>query len=379
MSLEEKVSKMLEGSGPVPLGIAATNRPHLPLPPMSIVEIEGQKFIRTPFLVAGTFKHPDGDLIFNDEVFQRMLENHANGISHYGVSLDIKHQPDLGALAWYDKSLGGFIKQEEDPKHGKMLVGYGLPTSDDAVDIIESGKYRYASVEFVPNYSSNVVERFSSDDLIQISLEEFLQEDSMPKKNEDGTVLLSVEEAKEVEGAKEKVVELENQVKTLKTSVTDVTKKLEEATTKITGLESSDDDKEEVPDHIRVLLENRDKEIASMQQRMLRAEVASVIERAKALRDDSGRAHSPVLLEWAENLMLGQPLGKEEKVIKLEDASSIGSIIGYVNKAVSMLLETLPGQVPVKGNTQFEENPMSTGATTATKEDYAGFWGKKEE
>lgn len=159
---------MLEGIGPVILGVAATNRPHLPLPPMGVVKIDGQSYIRVPFLRKGVFKHPTGNLIFNDKIFERMMDNHYQGQSHYGVSLDIRHKPELGSLAWFDEDKGGFIREEHDPKFGDLLVGYGLPTSEQAVDIIKNKQYAYASVEFSPNYSSNMIQTLSYDDLEEL-------------------------------------------------------------------------------------------------------------------------------------------------------------------------------------------------------------------
>jgi hypothetical protein len=146
---------------PVILGIAATNRPHVRLRehPLSIVEMDGKKYVRVPFMVKGRYKHPTGTLDFNDEVFAQMIANHKNKVGDFAPGLDLKHFPEKGSLAWFDDEKGGFIKQE-----GNLLVGYGVPTGDEALDIVNSGKFRYASVEFQPNYQSNLEHQYLEDD-----------------------------------------------------------------------------------------------------------------------------------------------------------------------------------------------------------------------
>lgn len=165
----------LENGGPVILGIAATNRPHLPLPPMSVVEKDGEKFVRVPFLRKGVFRHPRGNLIFNDAVMDKMLDNYQNKRSHYGVSLDLRHDPKLGAWAWFDRN-GGHITSENDPEFGRLLVAYGKPTSEKALDMVRSGMYQYASIEFDPNRKDTLMEKLSADDLVEISLEDITQQ-----------------------------------------------------------------------------------------------------------------------------------------------------------------------------------------------------------
>lgn len=356
---------MLEGVGPVILGVAATNRPHLPLPPISIVEKDGKQYIRTPMIAQGIYRHPKGDLIFNQATVDRMLANHKAGISHFGVSLDAKHLPQLGALAWYDEKSGGWLAEEEENGE-KLVVGYGVPTGNDALEAVKSGKFKFASIEFHPNYESDVIERLSSDDLNILTLEQFLQEVSM-EKNENGTILLSADEAKVYE-------ETQNSIKAFETQVKDLTAKLEVAEAKVVKLESSvETETDDLPEAIRLQLEERDKKVAAMQKRLLQAEVGIRLEKAKSYVDEMGRAHSPVLLEWAEKVMTGAQLGDEQTVIKLE----LGGEGQYIFEAVGWLLDNLPGQMPVKGNTEEDEYRLEhggDGTKNYTKEDFQNFW-----
>lgn len=138
---------------PVILGVAATNRPHVRLRehPMEVVEVDGKKMIRVPFMVKGKYRHPMGSLDFTDAVFDKMIQNHQAKAGDFAEGLDVKHIPDLGSLAWFDPDKGGRIVKE-----GNLLVGYGVPTGEDAIGIVESGKFRYSSVEFHPDYKSNL-------------------------------------------------------------------------------------------------------------------------------------------------------------------------------------------------------------------------------
>lgn len=163
--LELKLENM---KNPVILGIAATNRPHVRLRehPLSMVKIDGKEYVRVPFMVKGRYKHPTGPLDFNDEAFAQMISNHKNKVGDFAESLDMKHFPEKGSLAWFDADKGGFIKQE-----GNLLVGYGVPTGPETIDIVNSGKFRYASVEFQPNYQSNLEQQYLENDGDKVEFE----------------------------------------------------------------------------------------------------------------------------------------------------------------------------------------------------------------
>lgn len=169
---EHEVKMELGMKNPVILGVAATNRPHVRLRehPMSIVEIDGKKMVRVPFMVKGKYRHPMGSLDFTDDVFEKMITNHIQKVGDFGEGLDVKHIPDLGSLAWFDPDLGGKIVKEDN-----LLVGYGVPTGDDSLKFIENGKFRWASVEFHPDYKSTLEKKYLEStlvDTVDLSLEE---------------------------------------------------------------------------------------------------------------------------------------------------------------------------------------------------------------
>lgn len=362
-------SVMLEGIGPVLAGVAVTNRPFLPLPPMSIVERDGQTLVRVPTLIAGRFKHPKyGKLVYTPEVFERLIKNEEDGHNHHGVSVDARHLPKLGALAWLSKRYGGAGFQVETDDDGrKLLVGYGPPAGEQAEKLLREGQFKFASVDMWPDFKSSVEEILSTDELQTLSLEELLTEEGeMPKefpaKQEDGTVLLSEEQFAKFEG----IEKLEGQV-------TDLTAKLEEAQAKIQQLEKPEP-RDEMPEEFRQLLEKRDLEVAAMQRRLLAAEVRAVIADAQTYRDSSGRAHSPVLLEWAENVLQGNPVGPEDEPIRLE----AGGSEKYFFEAVNWLLANVPGQVPMDSVTEGDEQRLEIGGTKYTASDFKSFWGVTE-
>lgn len=172
----ENVQLALAMKNPVWLGCAVTNRPHIRLKehPLSVVDINGKKFIRVPMMRAGKYRHAQGDLDMTGEVLNQFIQNHTKGLADFEVVLDAKHQPDKGALGLFEASQGAFVQREKagmpqvaDP-NGELLVAYAIPTGDDAIEVIEKGKFRHASMEFHPDYSSNVQQTYLSSDLTEI-------------------------------------------------------------------------------------------------------------------------------------------------------------------------------------------------------------------
>ncbi|MBD3284652.1 hypothetical protein GF395_04400 [Candidatus Uhrbacteria bacterium] len=379
---------VLEKGGPVLLGIAVTNRPALPLPPMRIVDIDGKRYIKTPFLRAGVFEDPRyGRLIFNQAVFDAMLKNFENGASYFGVSLDLRHKPELGALAWYSKDHGGFIKKEYDPEYGTLLVGYGVPTGQDAIELIEKGKYIYASVDFHPNYKNPLVKKLSTDDLVEladtdlVSLEEIMSDVTIAQAELDA-LKEQAKKAEQVEDLEAKLAELESQVAKEVEEKEAVQEEAEELEEKVTKLEADlksyrkEEDDTDVPEAVRVQLEQQNEEINRLKKEALASRVDALIEKAKARRDEEGKGHSPILLEIARSAMLGETIeAGEEKVIRLESVDP-ASLASYSRKAWELLLEVLPGQVQFETKTETSEpteNPLNADKTYG-KDVIDAFW-----
>lgn len=153
------ITLSLTMKNPVWLGCAVTNRPHIRLKehPLSVVEVDGKKYIRVPMMKAGKYRHPQGDLDMTGNVLDQFIQNHTKGLADFEVVLDAKHQPDRGALGLFESKSGAFVQREKagtpqiaDP-NGELLVAYAIPTGADAVETIESGKFRHASMVLSPS------------------------------------------------------------------------------------------------------------------------------------------------------------------------------------------------------------------------------------
>lgn len=339
---------MLEDGSPVILGVAATNRPHLPLPPMSVVEKDGETYIRVPFLRKGIFRHPTGNLVFNEQVMKEMLSNHNNKKSHYGVSLDLRHKPELGALAWFDKERGGFVELERDTEYGDLLVGYGKPTSEEASKMIKNKQYVFASVEFHPKWKGNMVQKLSIDEVEEIALEDLVENVKFSNTEE---IMDKIEITRE---EYDRLLALESQVESMK----------------------RESQEEQIPENIRIRLEDQTREIQRLKRKTLESQVESIIAKAETYRDNSGRAHSPVLLELAKAAMLGLEVQNGDEVIKLE-SSELADVVDYNRRLWIKLLETNPGSIQFESRTEVieEENPYRfENGNGYSKEQYADFW-----
>lgn len=349
---------MLEGVGPALLAVAATNKPHLRQRDggqISLIKEGDKELVRVPIARKGIYSHPTfGKLVFNDATFGRMVSNYNNRVTDYPFHLDLRHKDTEGALALLDIDDGGSLKVE-----GDWLVAYGPPTDDDARKLLGNKRYRYASAEFHPNYESNLVERLSMDDLKTISVEDLEPETSFfisltnylnRKEKSPNMEILS-------DGA----------VKLTAVEFGDMEKRLNEATARIKELETKQapatppTQLENVPEAVKLQLEEMNKIIATQKREMLRGTVALALAKAEGYRDGDGRGHSTHLIDTIRKLMLGESLG-ENGSIKLENEAKPEDVAEYFRRGLIHLLETVPGQVPMQSKTVGDNNqPPATG------------------
>lgn len=287
----------LEGVGPTILGAGATNRPHIRfLPEVTRVEQDGKNLLRIPLLVLGKWKHARGLLDFTREVVEKMRDNFVSNVVGNKISWDNRHKPEIGALAWFKR-----FQYEEDGDR-KLFVGYAeaTPAGDKVVD---EKRYRYASIEFNPDWENPLVAALSSDEFEPYVEQEVI----MP----DETVVDGVND--------EQIVALEADLKTAQDAL-----KLEQEG--------------------RTALQER---IVRLEKRSLRQFVDNILLKAEQYRDGEDRAHSKVLLDWAKAVLLEQPIGEDESVIKLEDRDDADQTRAYYRRTIGALLESLPGVVPM--------------------------------
>lgn len=318
----------LQFKRPVMLGVALTNRPHVRLRnhPISINE-EGQ--VRVPFMVQGQYKHPTGDMDFNQRVYEGFLDNHTKRVADFDLGADVKHLPELGAWLWFEEHLGGKVVSEIDPKTGdKLLVGYGWPTSDDIRSRIKNGQFRFASLEFHPNYRSNVKTTYLSSDFIDDV------EESMSVSQE------------EFDALSQKNVKLESDNADLAQKIQQLTADLEALKAQLTAKDAPQEEQmteRELQLHTRLI---------QLEKNAVEQHVNLVIEKAKNRVNEQGQGLPAVILNAAQTLMLGKGM---EGVVALEEAdmTQAGAIADYFRKGVEKLLEIMPITAPrLEGQSQ---------------------------
>lgn len=355
-NLEHLSASMLEEGGPVIVGVGVTNIPHLPLPPMSVVEEDGQEVIRVPFLRKGVFRHPDGELVFDDKVFDQMLANHSQKISEWGAPLKVGHDTKkTDALGWLDNDEGGRIVKEVDQKYGELLVGYVKPIDEDALKLVKGKKFKYASIEFKPKYQSTLVKQLSAEVLTEIQTDDLL--DPIMLEEQKMEVTISQEEYDALKEKAERVTQLEQQLKDTEAKIVTLEAQVKPAK-----------DEVNLPESVKLEMQSQREEISRLKRNALETQVNLILTKAESYRDKNGYGHSPVLLEYAKAAMLGQEVKlAEDKVIKLESAQP-ADIADYFRKVWVTVLETIPGQVNMTGKTESDDKRsvnLESGSFTA--------------
>lgn len=117
-------------------------------------ETDGQNnpepMLRIPLLRKASFKAGKyGNLKFDDAFIQSLITNFRNNVVGVDLSMDVAHQPDLGAQAWFEDII------YED---GKLIV-LARPTPEGAAHV-RNRKFRYASAEISTNYQDRETGKF---------------------------------------------------------------------------------------------------------------------------------------------------------------------------------------------------------------------------
>jgi len=336
-----------EGSGPTVLGAGATNRPVIKgLPPVQVLEQDGEKLLKIPLLLAGRWKSRYGILEFSKKIFDKMVGNHQSDVVGNELSYDNRHKPEFGAIAWFKS-----FAMEQIEKAGKkvwMFFGLAKPTPK-GLEEIESGAYKYASIEFHPNYKHPLValsEVLTDEDLL-------VEEADMPE----------VDEKKNTDG--------DSGIQALEQQVAELLAERE----KYTSLS------EQVAD-----LQAQNAQYARI---ALSARIDASVVAAEAYRDN-GKAHSKLFLDWFKLCLSGDTIGEGDEAITLssDDAGDVDKVVSYYRRAMIWLSENLPGVVPVEpantkrdtgkkilsGDGEYDEDDMGEiasvwGGTPKAKED----------
>jgi hypothetical protein len=331
----KKAGKMeaveLEWNNPVVTGMALTNRPHIKfLDPVSLSDDGGE--MKVPLIILGKWRHAMGVLDFTSQVIDQFVRNFQDNIVGHDLSVDNRHKPELGAMGWVSR-FG--LETRQDGK--KQFSAYATPTPTGKTTV-EERRYRYGSIEFYTDWTNPLIAALSSDDL-----EPYVEEATMP----DETVTQGAE-----------MIALEQ--------------KLKEALIEVAQLKASQEDAEKLEAQ-NVALSER---LAKLEQQSYRLTVDKIMLEAENHRDEKGRAHSAVFLDWVRAVLLEQEVGEEGREVKLEDRNDPGQIRAYYRKAIAHLVSALPGVVPMTApqTEPDKDRPLGLEQKEPTLEVAAQFW-----
>ena len=333
--LTASLEMMFEGGmGPALMGAAATNRPYIPqLKPTKVVEGEdGEKKFLVHLANSGRFNHPiAGPFVLNRQVFATMIANFQANVLGQDAAYDCRHRPDDGAYGWFDRlMLGDEIGEGE-----KEFWGEVRPT-DVGLQRIEGGQFKYSSMEFHTNFDrSDVVldlERATTD-FCSVELEEDPEVDDM---------------------SEEKTVALE---------------KHQEALDKVASLEKQQADAASAREEAEKRAKEAQALVLEMQQEALETSIQAVVELAQTTVDKDGNGLPRTLVEWIAKVLKFEPVGEDEKVVKLSGDEEVGiEVRKYLIGAMRNLALTMPGVVPA-------ERKSAGGSDSADdKFDYDSVW-----
>jgi hypothetical protein len=375
--LEQDQDKvMLEGVGPALIAVAITSKPHLDQRSaneaskrIQVVKEGDKKLVKVPLFKKALYRHPKGDLSFNDKFINRLVSNFQNKVTGKPVYLDFRHGDQYGVLAYLDPEDGGRIEMGQD----NWLYAYGEPTVDNIEQMVK--QWPHASVEFATDYESNFVQKLSADDLTEISIEKLLEnlveqtEEFMTKKLTLGTKVITLEG--EVQDGQ--VTEIETAYKELSDKVTSLEAKVVELTP---------EPEPKLPEPIRLRLEALETENKKLEQERINDKVNLVLEKARTHKDSRGYVHDKVFLELVEAGLKHQAYEQDGVVIKLEasdgDKPKLGDLVNFYNTILMTMLEKVPGTVPTQGKTNADDIKLegSNGHFTEDelKEAVGSFW-----
>lgn len=297
------------GSGPTILGAAVTNRPVIRgLPEVAIFEQGGEKLLRVPLLMNGKWQSRYGVLEFVRQRFEKMITNFKDDVVGNKISLDDRHNPELGAIAWFlDFIVEKFSHRGTDRD---LLVGIAKPNKY-GLDQIENERFLYASIEFSPNFKHPLValEILTDKDLLNIDHEEV----AMPESTDQSV----------------RMQQLEDQVKELTATLEqagELTEKFEAQSAQIEALQL---------------------EAQGYRRTARKAQIGQAVSEAESYRDDGQAAHSKMFLDWFNKMLGGDDIGEGDEVIKLENVDDISDTVSYYRRGIIWLSQNLPGSVPM--------------------------------
>lgn len=339
-------------------GVALTNRPHIRLKehPVTLAKEGDLDFVRVPFMVEGLYEHPwNGYMLFGEEEAKEMLSNLKKGVADADVGLDLKHDPELGMLAWLEESRGGRITREKEGDDW-IWVGYGPVVNQKSLEVIP--QYSAASVEIYEDYKSNRVHKLSEDDRdgpIKLSQLKVVDENTL---EEVMTIKLTQEKFDALNAEK---VTLEGKITSLEGDVESASGEKESLKENVATLEAR-------VVELEALVPDEDPELpAAWQAKWDRLEQSATKERVKRLEAvfSSKKTEDESPAAFMLNSLKGIVLDGKVDKFKLESGASGEEIQQHYQDMLVWVLENDPGLIStVTSSTPDDERPGSSGAPT---------------
>jgi len=355
---DEKFEDEPIGFGWTLLAVAATNRPGTQQKghELSLATIDGRTYIRTPIVKKSVIRNRGKVHRIDQTVFDQVLRNHTNEVWDSAPYLRVSHEEGETrppALCWFDKDSGGFLRQEKN-----WLVGYALPADAEVEDAIKKKKWRYASADLHPDYTSNQIavletatfEYLSDNQLKEIKMDEKEKERLLQLEQERTDLLTRLEAS-----AKDQL-RLQEQVKELSVKLSGTSQpQLDDAPAwvkeKLAQLEK---------ENMALAFEReQERKQAQLERRVAKAE--AMVARLTAKRDN-GYILPAVVIETAKSLVLAQPIGEGDRVIQLEATRppTVEELMDYYFEGVQQLVNLIPPMVRLEGQTETTDVRLET-------------------
>lgn len=354
------------------LRVAYTNEPHLRLRkhPLSIIKVGDEEYIRHPIIVAGKYSHPKGKLDLNSvpiedpkHKFNRIIANHYGNVTDAGVYTRPGHK-SREAWSWLSPEHGGWLAVENVGKD-ILLVGYGKSTSKERLETLRRGDYRYISADLHTKYKSNALE--SDRDVVQTHQ---LTEEDMSDKE---TKTISLDEFKTFTKAQEEAKKLAGQVKSLEAGKGEMETKMARLEARLEEFESNDNsnDDSDLPEPVRLKLEQQSKQMAKLEANLAKAERGAVLGQLRqaikvaSTPDKNGRIIDSFTLEAVRDFAQGKSFELDGEEIKLEESSTSTQTQYHAIRFLSFLLEEKPRYLQAEGITDAAEKRLTDGGSPA--------------
>lgn len=315
--------------------------------------------LKIPFFREGAWKHPVyGEIKADRRFLGDMVQNFRDGVLGRPVFVRLGH--DAGGKGTYgDVPAEGWVKDIQE--QGGVLQALAEPTTPEATELVKSGRYRFASAEYEPNYVDKETGKQVGPVVTAIALtnEPFLTRlpQAVVLSDPPGTIYLDFEEVKTVEADKG-----------------DVGKKLAEGFNKfletlgiktgapLAGGGMSDEERQKLAE-----IETVKKELEATKARLAVSESTSWNNQVeRRLADLVSKGIPPIMCEQAKVVLLANPAAATT-MVKLADgkeASMADQIFG--------VLEGLPEEHRIKMAQRGHQESTPPGKAPTAKSEYGG-------